>query len=319
LDSAKGYIGLTDSEWYSFLSSHTRVEEVNFWQPHGGRAFRALKRGELFFFKLRAPLKAIAGFGFFERYESLPAWLAWDCFGDMNGAPNFESMIDRIVRLRGDDIRSDRIGDFHIGCVMISAPIFFAEDEWVSPPKDWARTGIQQGKTYGLDGGEGARILDECLRRAQAGKRYWNVEPTAQIVAEGSDRYGRSVSVRPRLGQGLFSLAVRDAYEGACAVTHEHSMPVLEAAHIMPYGRGGEHRIDNGLLLRRDLHRLYDRGYVTVTPDYVFRVGDSLREEFKNGRSYYDLNNAKIAVPAQERWRPSKVLRDWHRQEVFKG
>ena len=77
--------------------------------------------------------------------------------------------------------------------------------------------------------------------------------------------------------------------------------------------------MDNGLLLRRDLHRLYDRGYVTVTADYVFRVGDSLREEFKNGRSYYGLNGSMIAVPAHDVLRPSKDLLDWHGQEVFKG
>jgi HNH endonuclease len=319
LDAAKGYIGLTDPDWYSFLSAHPRVDEVNFWQPHGGRVFRALRPGEFFFFKLRAPHRAIAGFGFFERFESLPAWLAWDCFGDMNGAPDFDSMIDRIVRLRGDDGRSVRAGNFQIGCVMISAPVFFSQDEWVSPPDDWAKTGIQQGKTYELDSGEGRRVLEDCLARARSGARYWNVDRTAQIGAEGSAPYGSPVLVRPRLGQGLFSLAVRDAYDGACAVTHEHSGPVLEAAHIMPYGRGGEHRVDNGLLLRRDLHRLYDRGYVTVTADYVFRVGDSLRDEFKNGRSYYGLSGSPIAVPVHEPWRPSKERLAWHGQEVFKG
>jgi putative restriction endonuclease len=319
LDTAKGYIGLTDPDWYSFLSAHPRVDEVNFWRPHGGGAFRALTPGQLFFFKLRAPIKAIVGFGFFERFESLPAWLAWDCFGDMNGAPDFESMIDRIVRLRGDDGRSVRAGNFQIGCVMISAPVFFSRDEWVSPPDDWAKTGIQQGKTYQLDSGEGRRVLEDCLRRARTGDRYWNVDRSAQIVAEGSPRYGSPISVRPRLGQGLFSLAVRDAYDGACAVTHEHSSPVLEAAHIMPYGRGGEHRVDNGLLLRRDLHRLYDRGYVTVTADYVFRVGDRLREEFRNGRSYYGLSGSTITVPAHEPWQPSKELLAWHEQEVFEG
>jgi putative restriction endonuclease len=76
LDVANGYIALTDPDWYSFLHAHPRVDEVNFWQPHGGRTFRAVRPGELFFFKLRAPQKAIVGFGFFERYESLPAWLA---------------------------------------------------------------------------------------------------------------------------------------------------------------------------------------------------------------------------------------------------
>lgn len=187
------------------------------------------------------------------------------------------------------------------------------------PPEDWARTGIQQGKTYQLDRGEGQRIREECFARARTEGRYWNVEPSAQIVSAGAARYGSPVPVRPRLGQGLFSLAVRDAYDGACAVTHEHSRPVLEAAHIMPYGRGGEHRVDNGLLLRGDLHRLFDLGYVTVTPDYVFRVGDRLREEFKNGRSYYGLNGTTIAIPSPELWRPSKMLLDWHQREIFKG
>lgn len=315
----KGYFGLTDPQWYSFLRDRSRVDEVNFWQPHGGRTFRALRRGEIFFFKLRAPHKAIAGFGFFERYESLPAWLAWDCFGEMNGAPDFDTMVDRISRLRGDGSTSARAGDFSIGCIMLSAPVFFSENSWVEPPADWARTGIQQGKSYGLEGGEGRRVLEECLARAGQGSQYWNVEQPSLISMEGAERYGRAVEVRPRLGQGLFRLAVRDAYEGACAVTHEHSAPVLEAAHIKPYRLGGEHRVDNGLFLRRDVHRLYDRGYVTVTPDFAFRVGERLRDEFQNGRSYYVLNGAAITVPRAPHLQPARDLLDWHAREVFKG
>lgn len=312
-----GYIGLTDPDWYRFLRSCDRVDEVNFWQPHGGRAFRALKRGEPFFFKLRAPHKAIAGFGFFERWEALPAWLAWDCFGPMNGAPDIESMVERIRELRREDEPSKLGDDFRIGCVMISAPVFFDESDWVSPPADWAKTGIQQGKTYDVEAGEGQRLLEECLARARHGSRYWNVESPG-LVVEGTQRHGSPLMVRPRLGQGLFSLAVRDAYGGACAVTQEHSVPVLEAAHIKPYARGGEHRIDNGLLLRGDLHRLFDRGYVTVTPDHLFRVGERLRDEFKNGRSYYGLDGSQIFVPEQEAWRPNREFLDWHAHEVFK-
>jgi putative restriction endonuclease len=72
--------------------------------------------------------------------------------------------------------------------------------------------------------------------------------------------------VRPRLGQGTFRIATIQAYERACAVTGEHSLPALEAAHIRPFAEGGTHDVSNGLLLRADLHRLFDRGYVTVTP-----------------------------------------------------
>lgn len=313
MDPGRGYVGLTDPDWYKYLSAHPRVDEVNFWQPHGNRNFRALKQGEPFFFKLRREHRAIAGFGFFERFERLPAWLAWECFGEMNGAPDFESMVDRIVRLRGDS--SSLTGDFMIGCIMVTAPVFFRPDEWIAPPSDWAKSGIQQGKTYSLADGEGRRIFRECLDRASTGDRYWNVDR----VAEDAPRYGTPALISPRLGQGLFSLAVRDAYHGACAVTSEHSAPVLEAAHIVPYGRGGEHRVDNGLLLRSDLHRLYDRGYVTVTPDYQFRVSSGLREDFNNGHSYYSFDGAAIALPDDARSRPSRDRLEWHLQEVYRG
>ncbi len=289
------------------------MDEVNFWQPHGNRAFRALSPGEPFFFKLRAPLKQIAGFGYFERFEALPAWLAWECFGAMNGASTYEEMVDRIARLRGDNASRD--GDFLIGCVMIKAPVFFEESRWVAPPADWAKTGIQQGKTYALDGGEGARVFQDCLAQAMTADRYWNVDR----VSEESPRYGTPTLVRPRLGQGLFSLAVRDAYQSACAVTREHSSPVLEAAHIVPYGRGGAHAVENGLLLRSDLHRLFDRGYVTVTPDYEFRVSARLREEFNNGKSYYALDRSKIAIPEIGACRPSRENLEWHGSELFRG
>jgi putative restriction endonuclease len=121
------------------------------------------------------------------------------------------------------------------------------------------------------------------------------------------------------LGQGLFSLAVRDAYSGACAVTREHSVPVLEAAHILPYAHGGQHNVDNGLLLRRDLHRLFDLGYVTVTPDYVFRVGSSLRDEFMNGRSYYSLDKQDIVLPEPVASRPNRDYLEWHGNEIYRG
>jgi putative restriction endonuclease len=320
VDTSSGYVALTDPEWYSYLLAQPHLDEVNFWQPHGEHRFRALSPGETFFFKLRAPIKKIAGFGFFERYESMPASYAWDCFGEVNGAPDFRAMLDRITRLRRDPLASAGVaaGDFPIGCIMIAAPVFFPRDEWVDPPTDWASSGIQQGKRYDLSVGEGNRILRECMERATGGLHYWNVDADPRLVAENFARYGAAVEVRPRLGQGLFSLAVRDAYRGACAVTGEHSRPVLEAAHILPYGQGGEHRVDNGLLLRSDLHRLYDRGYVTVTPDYVFRVSACLRDEFQNGRSYYGLDGAKIAVPERELWRPKMELLEWHRERVFR-
>jgi predicted restriction endonuclease len=56
---------------------------------------------------------------------------------------------------------------------------------------------------------------------------------------------------------------------------------------IRPYGDGGAHEAPNGLLLRRDIHSLFDAGYVTVTPDLRFEVSSRIKQEFDNGRHYY--------------------------------
>ncbi len=108
---------------------------------------------------------------------------------------NFQSMIDRITRLRGD---GDRLtGNFQIGCIMVAAPVFFEQKEWIRPPDDWAKSGIQQGKTYALDWGEGNRLLRECFERAQRGNHYWNVER----VEEAPARYGSPIEVKPALAK----------------------------------------------------------------------------------------------------------------------
>jgi HNH endonuclease len=92
------------------------------------------------------------------------------------------------------------------------------------------------------------------------------------IEALTAERAGRPMMIRPRLGQASFRLAVIGAYGGQCAETTEHSLPVIEAAHIRPWAAGGTHEVPNGLPLRRDLHRLFDLGYVTVRPDLAFAV-----------------------------------------------
>src|SRR5690606_7076218 len=116
---------------------------------------------------------------------------------------------------------------------------------------------IVTGKRYGTDDSEGRYLWDAVAERAHLP----NGEP------EAAARYGTPQMVRPRLGQGAFRLAVTDAYERRCAVSGEKTLPILDAAHIRSYGEGGEHDPANGLLLRTDIHRLFDLGYVTVSDD----------------------------------------------------
>ena len=131
------------------------------------------------------------------------------------------------------------------------------------------------------------------------------------------ERYGRPYEVRPRLGQGSFRIAVLDAYGGACAVTGKHSMPALEAAHIRPYSVGGAHELPNGLPLRRDIHSLFELGYVTATPTGQFLVSPRLREEFANGATYYALEGQKLREPDRLEAKPDRELLVWHSKQSF--
>ena len=102
-------------------------------------------------------------------------------------------------------------------------------------------------------------------------------------------------------------------------MTGERTLPALEAAHIKPFGQEGPHRVDNGIFLRSDLHRLFDRGYLTVTTDHRLEVSRRIREEFENGRDYYALRQRQIAVPADQQARPATEFLKWHNENIFLG
>src|SRR6266480_511289 len=140
----------------------------------------------------------------------------------------------------------------------------------------------------------------------------------ATIAAVQSIRYGEPMVVRPRLGQGTFRVIVTDAYERRCAITGERTLPVLEAAHIKPYSSGGPHEPGNGLLLRSDLHTLFDQGYVNVDADQLKVVVSSrIREEFENGRDYYHLHGRAIRLPRETDSLPSREYLAFH-NSVFR-
>lgn len=310
-----GYYLLDHNGWTlvatSALGPRQPLDEVNFWQP-SAHAFRA-PAGTPFFFKLKRPHFAIGGFGIFARHEAATTRLAWDAFGEKNGAASFEAMRARVEAYA----RAPGAPGHRVGCIMLSQPVFFAEEDWVEQPRDW-KSNIVSGSGYDLTAGEGRRIWEACLARAEQ-RPVGTAEGSPVPVPAAADgpRFGAEQLVRPRLGQGSFRVAVTAAYAGGCAVSGEHSLPVLDAAHIRPYTTdGGVHEVPNGLLLRADIHRLFDAGYVTVTPDFDFVVSDRLKQEWENGKAYYALQR-KVALPRNPAdWPDREVLR-WHNEHVF--
>jgi putative restriction endonuclease len=102
-------------------------------------------------------------------------------------------------------------------------------------------------------------------------------------------------------------------------MTGERTEPALEASHIKPYRERGPNRVNNGLLLRADLHQIFDAGYITITPQYVIEVSRRIKEEFANGRDYYALHGRKIInLPAEVPQQPSRDFVLWHNEHVFR-
>jgi putative restriction endonuclease len=201
--------------------------------------------------------------------------------------------------------------DYWIGCILLEQPFFWAREQWIKIPADW-KLNIVQGRSYNLAIEPGRSLLMEVQQRLSG---YQSMP----LASEPAPRFGEPVLVKPRLGQGSFRVLVTDAYQRRCAITSEKTLPVLEAAHIKSYALGGEHRVDNGLLLRSDMHTLFDRGYLTVTPHHRVEVSRRIREEFANGRDYYAFHGKEIAIPAANDDRPNAELLRWHNEQRYLG
>ncbi len=311
--SVKLVVAVTDSRWYQHLyrlNSERKLEDVNFWQPPAKTGkplgFRSLRRGELFLFHVKGARdkRKIAGGGVFLSYLELPCSYAWKIFGQTNGADSIESMKRSIAsKTTGAHYKED----FNIGCRVLAEPIFLPQELWFTPP-GW-KSGTQSYKGYDTD--------------TEQGKSLWEMYANAcnQALSGHERRFGKPQLIQPRLGQGAFRTDIVRIYE-SCAVTRERTLVVLEAAHIRPYSRRGSHEISNGLLLRSDLHALFDRGYVTVVAEqnmHRFLVSRKIREDFGNGRRYYEMNGSKLLLPREQQYHPSSTHLGWHNEYVYLG
>lgn len=302
------YIGITDEEWFRFLSARPEIDEVNFWQPSGNRTFKSLSVGEPFLFKLHSPNNYIVGGGFFAHYSQCPVELAWEAFGEKNGASSLPEMRSRLAKYRR--VTEDRRANYVIGCIILSDPFFLPTEQWIPQPADFSKN-LVQGRSYDASSGTGQQTWEAVLQHLEA-----NVRQPREV---NGPIWGRPALVRQRLGQGTFRMLITDTYERRCAITREKALPVLQAAHIRPVRDRGTHRIDNGVLLRSDLHALFDAGYVTITPQYHVRVSHKLKDDFDNGEHYHQLDRSEIWIPKSSEDRPNREFLEWHADTTFKG
>ncbi len=103
----------------------------------------------------------------------------------------------------------------------------------------------------------------------------------------------REVTVRARVGQSDFRANLLQRFGSICALSGEAPTVVLEAAHLYSYAKVGLHHDDGGLLLRRDVHRLFDRGDLAIHPDSLKIDADRDLNQFS---AYASLHGSGLKV-----------------------
>lgn len=131
----------------------------------------------------------------------------------------------------------------------------------------------------------------------------------------------RKAVIKARVNQDFFRNIILSSYNLKCCITKLSIVDFLVASHIKPWSKDKENRVNphNGLCLNSIHDKAFDKGFITITPDYKILISNLL-EEYSDEQSVNDFfikyKNQKINLP--DRFLPSKDFLDYHYHEIFK-
>jgi hypothetical protein len=163
--------------------------------------------------------------------------------------------------------------------------------------EDDSRTGKPgvEWKDEGSDEFEDENSIVTITRKKVPIKNFPPFDP--KNLKDGRTKIKRLVAIRQ--GQSEFRDSLMAAYGGQCAITGCRVEEVLEAAHIMPYLDDKQtNHVTNGLILRADIHTLFDLDIIRVEPDYRISATVSVVKAF-------NLPDRLTNLPKVEALRPS--------------
>lgn len=118
-------------------------------------------------------------------------------------------------------------------------------------------------------------------------------------------------AIKQRQGQNAFRASLVAAYEGKCAISRTDAIYVLEGAHIVPYKGSATNHVSNGILLRTDLHTLFDLGLIGIDRDYLVFVSPLI-----DSPHYRVFHGTKIWLPNNAFHRPSPEALAWRQTHI---
>lgn len=173
-------------------------------------------------------------------------------------------------------------------------------------------TGFRYEGTFFYEGHSGSEPTSFVLRRERTQgididlkeiERKQNTQGAFNPSDVKDARERTLTSIVRRRGQTRFRKLLLIAYKGRCAMTKCEVEPILEAAHIHPYLGDQTDVVSNGLLLRADIHTLFDLGMLWIEPENLsIRISDRLKYS-----EYSSLEGQLLTLPESESDHPSQA------------
>ncbi len=286
----------TALEWFETVHQ-LGAPVAAFWQPTPAQPGRVSLGDRWYFKQHQAPV--ILGYGHYLGWERISVASMFQRYGLATGYPSAEKLVTSLRRHNPAFTLQSEVGN-----VLLSSVVGFPEPKPLAdlvPP---------------------IRDLDGPFRYVAEGIQHEKLRELGDIQSQGNfvlrDNAAaevQAVARKRRNGQNAFRLALLRRYGAVCAFTGETLPEALEAAHIQPYVDALSNHIGNGLLLRSDMHSLFDAGILSLTDN--FRILVSKRVLGKHG--WLDEMDGKAARLQSGNAFPSLEALSFHRRVVFEG
>ena len=288
-------ISPTDNNWFSNLRKEKVVDDINFWTPTPWNL--KFNEGDRWYFMLKSPIRKIGGGGYIKEYHNLTVEQAWNKYGVKNGFYSKGDFIKSLGKHKSKNSldRNELEGSTIIGCIILRGAVFLNDDQYIDL-EDYKEINfspnIVKYKRFNDD-------KDFLLEGVLKGNIYNNDSDFEPLEPDTKKKKVISEIIR-REGQSEFKAALVEIYSGQCCITGESTPELLEAAHIQPYLSSKSNHLQNGLLLRTDIHKLFDKNLLFIDRSYKVRISSYVKS-----LDYQHLNGRAISMPKNHEFYPS--------------
>lgn len=308
MNSGKGFMIITDFNWYSFLKENYLGGLVNFWR-RDTRKFNILEKGDRIYFLNKKDKslngRKIIGMGRFIEYRVETVEKAWIKHQSNNGYDNIKSMLKTLNNGK-TNIKSK---DSKIGCIILNDIIFF--DEYIDPKEVYINfeKNIQMGKSISL---KEENLILKCMDGI--GNGVLDIDEEIALTGEEDFDEGREINrkVNVRVNQDKFRRKLLRKYKN-CLICGIDKKDLLRASHSKPWKvSNSKEKVDvnNGLLLCANHDCLYDRFLITFDDNGKIIISSNIDTE---NRKRLNINE-EITIDVSDY---CKKYIEWHRCEFF--